>query len=277
MMLSPGLYVVATPIGNLQDISLRAIEILRAVDKVAAEDTRHTGRLLKHHGIRADLVSLHEHNEERRVPDLLALMQQGGTLALVSDAGTPLLSDPGYRLVSAAADAGIGIFTVPGASAITAAVSISGLPCDRFCFEGFVPAKPAARRAWIADRSTATATLVLFESAHRVRDCLADLAEAFGTSRRAALCRELTKQFETVLRGTLSELIERLESDPEQRKGEFVIVIEGAAESGSALDGVKLAQALVEELSPAQAARVAARVSGHPRREIYEALVKPGL
>ena len=268
------LHIVATPIGNLDDITLRALRVLAEVDVIAAEDTRRTRILLSHHGLRTPLVALHEHNEEQATPQLVAELKGGKTIALVSDAGTPLLSDPGYRLVSAAADAGIIIAAIPGPSAVTAALSICGLATDRFIFEGFLPQKQSARVGLLASFKDEQRTIVLFESSHRIMDSLADMETVLGTGRQAAICREMTKQFETVLRGTLTDLRHRLEDDPHQRKGEFVIILSGGeADYPAALKkAMELGRALQEHLSMSQAARVAAKVCGVSRRELYARL-----
>lgn len=268
------LHVVATPIGNLDDITLRALRVLADVDVIAAEDTRHTGRLLAHHDINTPLLALHEHNEDRATPRLVERLASGQAIALVSDAGTPLLSDPGFRLVRAAASAGIVISAIPGPSAITAALSICGLATDRFAFEGFLPQKQSARIGFLSALRDESRTMVLFESSHRIMASLQDMETVLGSGRKAAICREMTKQFETVLRGSLSDLRTRLEEDSDQRKGEFVIVLAGseidyAAEFGKA---VELGRALQDHLSLSQAARVAARVCGVSRRELYNHL-----
>lgn len=268
------LYVVATPIGNLEDITLRAVRVLAEADVVAAEDTRHSRALLARHGLERPLLALHEHNEEQQAPQLIERLRQGAAIALISDAGTPLLSDPGYRLVGLAADAGIEVVAVPGPSAVTAALSISALPTDRFVFEGFLPARPAARRKALAKLQAEPRTLVFFESCHRIAECLADLSQVFGAGRQAALCREMTKQFETVLRGSLADLGEQVAADPNQRKGEFVLVVAGnEADMDSALsDALRLARELQPLLGSSQAARISARLFAVPRREVYEAL-----
>ena len=268
------LYLVATPIGNLQDITLRALEVLARVDAVAAEDTRRTRILFERHGVDRKLLSLQEHNEEQVAPKLVQRLLGGESIALVSDAGTPLLSDPGYRLVKLAAAAGIEVLAIPGPSAVTAALSISGLPTDRFVFEGFLPARQAARRERLGALRSEPRTLVLFESSHRIQAALADLAEVFGADRPAALCREMTKQFETVLRASLGDLLRRVTEDADQRKGEFVLVVSGASgESGQAeSEALALGRALLEHLSPSQAARVAASLYGVSRRDLYRVL-----
>lgn len=272
------LYIVATPIGNLGDITLRALEVLGAVDLVAAEDTRRSRVLLAHHGIERPLLSLHEHNEEAQSPQLVERLRAGESIALISDAGTPLLSDPGFRLVRLAAAAGIEVISVPGASALTAALSVSGLPTDRFAFEGFLPARRAARGKRLQGLADETRTLVFYESSHRVEECLADMCGAFGADRPAAVCRELTKQFETVLRGPLGDLHHAVTSEPNQRRGEFVIVVGGAPVEAddNLLRAVELARALVGSVGSSQAARIAAQIHAAPRREIYQQLLESG-
>ena len=268
------LYVVATPIGNLEDISLRALEVLAAADVVAAEDTRRTRQLLTRHGIDRPLVALHEHNEEKQAPQLVRRVLGGENIALVSDAGTPLLSDPGFRLVRLAADEGVDVVSVPGPSAITAALSVGGLPTDRFAFEGFLPSKSAARRKRLQSLAAEARTLVFFESSHRIQDCLSDMEQVFGADRPAAVCRELTKQFETVLRGTLAAIRETVEQDENQRKGEFVVLVGGNVEpeEGRAAQALELARALKEHVGASQAARIAANIHGASRRDIYSAM-----
>jgi 16S rRNA (cytidine1402-2'-O)-methyltransferase len=268
------LYVVATPIGNLEDITLRALSVLAEADIVAAEDTRHSRVLLSRHGIERKLVALHEHNEDKLAEQLVGKILGGESLALISDAGTPLLSDPGYRLVRLAAEAGIPVVPVPGASAVTAALSVAGLPTDRFVFEGFLPSKATARRKRLQSLAGEPRTLVFFESSHRIGECLADLAAAFGEDRPAAVCRELTKRFETVLRGTLAGIRGQVDSDPDQHKGEFVLVVGGS--SVDFADGLEqalgLARALREHVGASQAARIAANLHGVSRRDVYRLL-----
>src|SRR5688572_8703062 len=268
-MAGPGvLYVVATPIGNMGDISARAREILAGVSAVAAEDTRHSGRLLRELGLERPLLSLHEHNERARIAELVARLQSGESIALVSDAGTPLVSDPGYLLVSAAVDAGIAVSPVPGPSAAITALSASGLPCDRFCFEGFLPARAAARRRRLAELAAETRTLILYEAPHRIAECLADLAAACGAERRACIARELTKRFETFYRGGLGELADRAKADTDLARGEAVILVEGAprAEPGAAQVDEILA-VLLRHLPPSAAAAAAAKIGRASCRE----------
>ena len=273
-MSSAVLHIVATPIGNMEDITLRALRVLSEVDVIAAEDTRHTRALLSHHGIERPLLALHEHNEEKAAHSLIQRLEAGRSVALVSDAGTPLLSDPGYRLVRMAASAGIEVVAIPGPSAITAALSISGLATDRFTFEGFVPHKHAARLSWLESLREEQRSLVLFESSHRVEASLADMIEIFGDQREAAICREMTKRFETVLRGTLGELLATVSGDPNQRKGEFVVVISGASgDHGVELSkAIQLGRSLQSYLTTSQSARVAAKIYPVSRRDVYERL-----
>ena len=281
MAKTPGtLWIVATPIGNLEDFSARAQRILGEVDLVLCEDTRHSGRLLAGFGLRARLASLHEHNEERETPGLIARLEAGESIALVSDAGTPLLSDPGFRLVRAAAAAGLTVSPVPGPSAILAALSVAGLPTDRFAFEGFLPAKTAARRARLEALALEPRTLVLFEAGNRLLALLTDAADMLGPERAAVVARELTKLHESLYRGSLGELAAALQHDPDARRGEVVVVIEGspqavAAEGDEALLA-RLLPALLEELPPSRAVKVAARLSGVPRRRAYELALRLG-
>jgi 16S rRNA (cytidine1402-2'-O)-methyltransferase len=266
------LWVVATPIGNLEDFSPRAQRVLREVALIAAEDTRHSKPLLAHFGIGTPMVALHEHNEREAIAPLLAKLQAGEDVALVSDAGTPLISDPGYRLVRAAREAGCQVSTVPGACAAIAALSVAGLPSDRFVFEGVLTAQAAARRARLRELAHEPRTLVFYESAHRIRECCGDLREAFGARREARLLRELTKLYETALGDTLTAICARLDEDGNQQRGEFVLVVAGAAEEADdkLVQGKRVYALLREELPPAQAAKLAAAISGAPRKALYE-------
>ena len=273
-MSQAGLYVVATPIGNLEDISFRAVRTLSEVDLIAAEDTRHSRVLLSHYNITTAMQSLHEHNEAQLVDRLLERITSGQAIALISDAGTPLISDPGYRLVKAAREAGLAVFSIPGPSAITAALSVAGLPPDRFAFEGFLSSKPAARKKELQALCHETRTLVFFETGHRIEATIADMSEVFGGQRLVAVCRELTKKFETVMRTPLADMKTELAQDANQRRGEFVIVVDGdeASEDEAMSSAHEMARALLEYLPASQAARVAAQLNHVPRRKIYELL-----
>ncbi|MBD3669377.1 MAG: 16S rRNA (cytidine(1402)-2'-O)-methyltransferase [Gammaproteobacteria bacterium] len=274
MSSEPGkLFVVATPIGNLKDITERAIEVLSGVDCIAAEDTRHSARLLEHYGITSPMSALHEHNEQAQAPRLVERMQLGESVALISDAGTPLVSDPGLNLVRLARQAGISIIPIPGASAAIAAMSVSGLPSDRFCFEGFLPAKASARRKRLTEVVEESRTLIFYEAPHRILDCLADMVVCFGGERPAVMARELTKRFETVHGDNLAALQEWVASDPNQQKGEFVILVHGAEpQSGHELDEAArhTVETLLQELPLKQAVSLAVKITGLKKNAIYQ-------
>lgn len=267
------LYVVATPIGNLADIGERARRVLDEADFIAAEDTRHSARLLKTLGVSTPLLALHEHNEAARAPALVARLARGENAALISDAGTPLVSDPGYRLVRAAQDAGVAVRTVPGPSAPLAALSVSGLATDRFAFEGFLPARKAARRARLAELAGEPRTLILFEAPHRLAAMLDDCADAFGAEREAALARELTKLHESVRRAPLGELRRVVAEGEEPARGECVVLIAGAPETlaDHGEESERLLEALAAEgVNPRTAAAVARRLFPDAvRRDLY--------
>lgn len=272
--MSGTLFVVATPIGNLEDLSPRARQTLAEVDIVAAEDTRHTGRLLSHLGLKKRQFALHEHNESRATASLIEQLKNGKSVALVSDAGTPLVSDPGYRLVQSAHENGIAVSPIPGPSALTAALSVSGLPTDRFAFEGFPPAKPAARRKWLQARAVDERTLVFFEAVHRVTATLEDMVDAFGADRRAFLGRELTKLHEQCIAASLGELLHETGGGGIAAKGEFVIAVHGAGQTAShSLDTDRLLIELAEALPPKKAAAIAARLTGEKRNALYQRLL----
>lgn len=267
----PGsLFIVATPIGNLEDMSPRAVSTLQSVDYIAAEDTRHSAKLLSHFHIETRTVSYHEHNEDSQGERILAWLAQGKNVALISDAGTPLVSDPGYRLVAEAHKAGISVVPLPGASAMVAALSVAGLPSSHFYFEGFLPSRSQARRNRLQSLSARSETLIFYESPHRVAETLQDMAEVLG-SRAASICRELTKTFETVHQDTLEGLVQWVQADDNQRKGEIVLVVSGAEKRSDGLDEdtQRWLAALADELSPSQAAAVAAKVTGLKKRELY--------
>lgn len=264
------LYVVATPIGNIADISQRALDVLSGADLVAAEDTRHTGRLLARCGVDAKLWSNHEHNESQMVPRLLQRLASGEDVALVSDAGTPLISDPGYPLVRAARSAGYRVVPVPGANAAICALSAAGLPSDRFLFLGFPPRTKTKRLDWLSAVATEPGTLVLYESGNRILATLVDLATALGSGRRALIARELTKRFETFIDGTLEILPETLCEDPDQQKGEMVILVEGNREGGDGdAEGERVVRILARDLPLKQATALAAEITGIKKNLLY--------
>lgn len=265
------LWVVATPIGHRDDISARAIETLRSVALIAAEDTRHSRPMLLQHNVATPLVALHEHNEREAVAAIVRRLQQGESVALISDAGTPLISDPGFRLVRAAREAGIRCIPVPGACAAIAALSVAGLPSDRFVFEGFLPPKTAARRSRLEELASDPRTLIFYESSHRVMESLADMRDVFGAEREAVLARELTKVFETVIGQPLSQLAARVASDPNQQRGECVILVAGCGEDVDAklAEGRRVFAMLRDALPPAKAAKLAAAITGAPRKSLY--------
>ena len=276
------LFVVATPIGNLGDLSDRAREVLATVHRIAAEDTRHSGQLLGRLGIRSPMLSLHEHNEAGRVERILSCLEAGESVALVSDAGTPLISDPGYRLVRAARQAGFEVLAVPGPSSVIAALSVAGLPTDRFFFEGFLPARPAARRRRLEALADQPHTLVFLEAGRRVPAALDDLADILGSGREGAVCRELTKRFETTRSGSLAELADWIRGDATRVRGEFVILVGPDPEdrgpaAATVPDTAALLQMLrAEGLGAKAAARVTARITGESANALYDRAVKEG-
>ena len=267
------LAVISTPIGNLGDLSPRAREEFATAELVAAEDTRRTGQLLTTLGLSRPLVSLHEHNESERIGELLEKLRGGARIALVSDAGTPLLSDPGFELVRRVSQEGILVVAVPGPSAITAALSIAGLPTERFTFEGFLPARLAERRARINELARESRTLVFFEAPHRIAESLEDMAAGFGADRRVAVARELTKVFETVYRGSLAQLAVQARADANFSRGEITVVVEGApratAEDEPRVQLDATLTVLLTELAPSKAAALAARLTGAKRNDAY--------
>ncbi len=274
----PGiLYIVATPIGNLDDITIRARDILSEVDAIAAEDTRHSRPLLQHLGINGALFALHDHNEEQKSKIVIERLQSGESIALISDAGTPLISDPGYRLVRHAHRAGIEVIPIPGASAITTALSVAGLATDRFCFEGFISAKSAARRAQLRHLVDEPRTLIFYESAHRIVATIKDMADIFGVGREATIARELTKKFETVRQSTLGDLKNFITEDSNQQRGEFVVLIAGKrVERPDRLDSEsrRIVDLLGADLPVRQAAKLAAGITGIKRQVCYRYLLE---
>ena len=270
---SGALYVVATPIGNREDISARALRILREVNAIAAEDTRHTGQLLAHFEINTPLFSLHEHNERTRLAQVAARLRKGQSLALVSDAGTPLISDPGFPLVRELRRQGLKVIPIPGPSSILAALSVAGLPTDRFVFEGFLPAKSAARRERLQTLVWEDRTLVFLESSHRIAETLSDMAEVLGAQRPAVIARELTKRFEEVQSAPLGALTDWLGADPHRSRGEFVVLVQGAPVVTNEVDTPetrRLLTALLEELPMGRAVAVAVKATGLKRKTLYE-------
>ncbi|HTQ35600.1 MAG TPA: 16S rRNA (cytidine(1402)-2'-O)-methyltransferase [Steroidobacteraceae bacterium] len=272
--MAPGrIELVATPIGNLADLSARAREVLANADIVAAEDTRHTAALLRHIGVQKPLLSLHEYNEGRRLQQLLQRAQEGAVIAVVSDAGTPLVSDPGFLLVRAALDAGVPIGAVPGPSAVLTALALSGLPADRFCFEGFLPSRGGARRERLRALAGEARTMVFFEAPHRIVETLEDMAAEFGAERAAAVARELTKAHESVYRGSVARLLQIAREDANFARGELTVVVAGRA-AAAADDGfvLRALQLLAAELPPARAAAVVAQLAGRHKAEVYAML-----
>lgn len=272
---TPGtLYIVATPIGNLDDISRRAESILSSVDLILAEDTRHSRKLLNKLGINASLSSYHENNEERVTPQIITRLASGCNVALIVDAGTPLISDPGFKLVKQAHRSNIPVSPVPGPSALIAALSVAGVPPGRFLFEGFVPGKTAARQKYLQELAGETCTMVFYEAPHRIKAFLNDAVSVFGEEREASIARELTKKFETIRHGTLHGLKEWLNRDVDQGRGEFVIIIAGAAdEKTDRSDLTALLSTLLKSLSLKQTVQIATELSGGSRNEIYDLAV----
>ncbi len=269
---SPGtLYLVATPIGNLDDITQRAISVLSQVDLIAAEDTRHSQRLLSHLAIKAKLLAYHEHNEERITPKLLAELASGKSIALISDAGTPLISDPGYRLVTQAHDEAVKIVPVPGVCAAITALSAAGLATDSFAFEGFPPAKQGARIHFLEQLAEQRRTMIFYISCHRIVETLKDMQTVFGESRRVTFARELTKTFETIKRSVLAELVSWVEADDNQRKGEIVLVVEGKVEQQTdSTENDLYLSVLLAELPVKQAVSLLVKMTGANKNEIYK-------
>ena len=274
-----GLYVVATPIGNLGDISQRAVEVLREVALVAAEDTRHSQRLLTHYGIDTPMLAYHDHSDARAMTRIVDRLVAGESVALVSDAGTPLISDPGYRLVREVQDRGFAVHPVPGACAAIAALSASGLPTDRFRFEGFLPSRPGSRRNRLLELERETATLILYEAPHRVLDTLEAVGEVLGGDREAVLAREITKTFETIRRGTVEELQAFVAADGNQQKGEIVLLVTGKAggrDDDIAPDTAALLLRLARELPAKRASAVVADLTGLRKKRLYDYLLTHG-
>ena len=270
------LYIVATPIGNLADISFRAVEVLRSVNAIVAEDSRHSAKLLQHYNISAPIQVLHDHNERENSIHLIEKLRQGSDLAVISDAGTPLISDPGHWLVKLAIEQNIRVVPIPGASAAIAALSVAGLPNDRFCFEGFLPAKKQARLGRLQELKQETRTLIFYESPHRILESIDDLKQVFGNDRPAVIARELTKTFETLLRGSLAELATLIKQDENQQKGEFVVLVHGAETVTTADEQYqdRLLKLLLPEMPTKKAATIAAELTGVKKNQLYERALK---
>jgi 16S rRNA (cytidine1402-2'-O)-methyltransferase len=272
--IEPGLlYVVATPIGNLKDMTYRAVEVLSSADRVAAEDTRHSARLFNQYQISTPLTALHEHNERQMAQRIIDKIKAGETWALISDAGTPVVSDPGYYLIKMAQEQGVSVVPVPGPNAAIVALSASGMPSDRFVFEGFLPAKSAARLKHLQSLGRETRTMIFYESPHRIIKSLEDMQTVFGAQRRAVLARELTKTFETIRQDTLQALLAWIKADTQQQKGEMVVIVAGetaAGERGEAMNAEAVLQILLSELPTKQAAHLAAKITGAKKNQLYQ-------
>jgi 16S rRNA (cytidine1402-2'-O)-methyltransferase len=270
------LFVVATPIGNRDDLSLRARQVLTDADLIAAEDTRHTGRLLSHFGIKSRQIALHDYNEQAILDDIILQLKSGKSVALVSDAGTPLISDPGFRLLRAAHEQDIPVSPIPGASALVAALSVAGLPTDRFCFEGFLPARHGMRVEKLKAIGNECRTIIFYESVHRIKESIGDMNDVFGSSRRAFIGRELSKMYEQCILATLGELKEMLHNESIMAKGEFVVVVEGAVDVASDIEKVDVNQLLIElqaALPGKQAVTIASKITGRRKNDLYQLML----
>jgi len=275
--MSGELFIVATPIGNLGDMVPRAVETLQLVDLIAAEDTRHSRRLLDHFLIDTPMVAYHDHSGDLKIDGLINKLKSGKKIALISDAGTPLISDPGYRLVKIAQDEGLKVVPIPGACAAIAALSVSGLPTNRFSFEGFLPAKSGTRINHLERLSRETRTMVFYEAPHRIEDTLRDMLQVFGPERDVVQAREITKNFETINAAPLSELVELVAADPNQQRGEIVLMVDGAKvddDSADAVEQERILRVLMADLSVKQASSLAAKLTGRNKKELYKLAVK---
>lgn len=271
--LSGILYIVATPIGNLQDITARALDIFNQVDLIAAEDTRHSGLLLSHYGIKKPFFALHDHNEQQKADLLVEKLRQGNHIALISDAGTPLISDPGFHVVRKCRQAGIRVVPLPGACAAITALCASGVASDRFCFEGFLPAKSKARRDKLTELADEARTLIFYESTHRILDSLTDVETVLGTDRYVVLAREITKTWETIIGDEVGQLRTWLAEDPNRTKGEMVLIIEGKSAESSAEfspQAIKALQLIAQELPLKKAAAIVAELYGYKKNALYQ-------
>lgn len=269
-MISAGLYVVATPIGNLEDISARAIRTLSEVDLILAEDSRHSGKLLQHFGIHTPVQAYHDHNEHKVVDHLIEQLRANQAIALISDSGTPLINDPGYQLVVAAHKQGIRVVPVPGPSAVISALSVSGLPADRFVYEGFLPNKQAARQTRLAELAGEQRTLIFYEVPHRICACIEDMVGFFGSERIATLAKEITKHFETIRKDTLAGILGWLQENPLHQKGEFVLMVHGAsADTSDELESVRVLKILLHSLPVKEAVAAAAKIMNGNKNRLY--------
>ena len=266
------LYIVATPIGNLDDITLRAINTLKSVDLIAAEDTRHSGLLLQHLGIKAKLFALHDHNEQEKAHVLIEKLKSGLSIALISDAGTPLINDPGYHLVKACRENNINVVPIPGACAAIAALSVAGLPSDKFCYEGFLPAKTKARQDYLTTLCEESRTMIFYESTHRLLDTLKDMQTVWGSDKHIVLAKELTKTWETIVSYPVNELIRWLQEDSTRQKGEFVLIVEGHSKTDNAIDAKVMTtlKLLVKELPLKKAAAITAEMYELKKNQLYQ-------
>jgi len=267
------LYIVATPIGNLGDMTPRAVEVLQSVALIAAEDTRHSGRLMAHFNIKTPMISVHDHNERQRLQTILDKLSAGENIALISDAGTPLISDPGFYLVRGVRDAGFKVVPVPGCSAVITAMCAAGVPTDRFIFEGFLPAKRTGRQQQLALIKSEERTVIFYESTHRIIETLNDMVEVLGADRYVVMARELTKTFETIHGDKVSDLLVWMEQDHNQQKGEFVLIVQGVEpkkEEGFSAETLHVLETLLEELPVKQAAALAAKLTGEKKNALYQ-------
>lgn len=264
------LFIVATPIGNLKDMTYRAVEVLQQVDLILVEDTRNAIKLLQHYGIRRPMKALHEHNEVHLAAEIVSKLQQGSRIALISDAGTPLMSDPGFRLVQMAQQAGIQALTVPGACAAIAALSIAGLPTDRFAFEGFLPAKTAAREQRLKDLNSESRTLIFYEAKHRIVSFLRSMQRVLGDERKIVVARELTKKFESVYHGKLQDVVTEIAGDEQAQKGEYVVILKGVKNHKEDIDLDAVLHPLLIEMGVSKASKLAAKITGVNKNQCYQ-------
>ncbi|MEX9784015.1 MULTISPECIES: 16S rRNA (cytidine(1402)-2'-O)-methyltransferase [Providencia] len=277
VVMASTLYIVPTPIGNMGDITQRALDVLKHVDLVAAEDTRHSGMLLQNFAINTRMFALHDHNEQQKADQLINRLQQGDSIALVSDAGTPLINDPGYHLVTRCREAGIRVVPLPGACAAITALSAAGLPSDRFCYEGFLPAKSKGRKDVLKSLEHETRTLIFYESTHRLLDSLADMVEVWGAERHVVLAREITKTWESIEGKPVGELLAWIKEDENRHRGEMVLIVEGykanIEEDDISPDVIRTLNLLQQELPPKKAAAITAEIYGLKKNRLYKLML----